>query len=283
MAPVQTRDAEAAVSMSKRILITFGGKAYDRQVEKQAKLFLCHPVASGGQTYEHRVYDDRWLIGTPFYQLNRWIFERQPQHGFGFCSWKPYIIQHALRSCARTGDVVMYLDADTYPIADISCIFDLAERDGIVLFEEQGCINRTWIKADCFEAMGVDALHWTAYHDAVIACGRFQLFRKDDWEIEQFLQEWLTYSLNPRCMFHEGSFLGGDDPSFIRNSCEQSVLSILAHRYGVPLHRSPDQCGWPVAHNGTYKPEDAYPQLFVQDGARGNVADLSGSRFRNIV
>jgi hypothetical protein len=258
--------------MSKRILITFGGRAYDRQVGRQVAY-----VTAGLRDIEHRVYDDAWLITTPLYQLNRWIFERQPQHGFGFCCWKPYIIQHALHNFAQQGDVVMYLDGDTYPIADISCLFEHTERAAVMLFEEQGCICKTWVKEDCFRAMVVPA------HDAMIACGRFQLFREGDWRNEQFLQEWLAYSLNPRCMFHEGSVLPEmDDPSFIRNSCEQSVLSLLAHKYAIPLHRNPDQSGWPVAHDGKYKPEDTYPQLFVQDGARGDVRDLSGSRYRNV-
>ena len=257
--------------MSKRILITFGGRAYDAQT----KVVFLKP----NRGCELKVYDDRWLIGTPFYQQNRWIFDRQPQHGFGFCSWKPYIIQHALRH-SGAGDVVMYLDADTVPIADISCLFETAEREGIVLFEEQGCVNKTWIKGDCFAVMDVGG----AAREAMHACGRFQLFRKGDWRNDQFLQEWLTYSLNRSCQFHEPSQMGysPDDPSFIRNSCEQSVLSLLAAKYQIPLHRTPDQNGWPVAHDGTYKPDDKYPQLFQQVGARGDVSDLSGSRFRNI-
>lgn len=263
--------------MSKRILITFGGAAYDQQIGMQRDRIS---IDTQLFRYEHRVYDDRWLIGTPFYQINRWIFDRQPQHGMGFCCWKPFIIQHALHNFAQEGDVVMYLDGDCYPIADISCLFEHAEREGVMLFEEQGCINRTWIKVDCFMAMGLANRReaWDAMH----ACGRFQLFKKGQWRNEQFLQEWLTYSLNPECMFHEGSVLPVDDPSFIRNSCEQSVLSLLAHKYGIPLHRNPDQSGWPVAHEGAYKPDDKYPQLFVQQGSRGNVGDLSGSRYRNV-
>ncbi len=256
-----------------KVLITFGGRAYDHHIGKQAE-------ALRGTGIDHRVYDDRWLKGTPFYQVNRWIFERYPQHGFGFCSWKPFIIQHALTNYALTGDAVMYLDADTYPIADISCLFELADRDQIVLFEEQGCVNKTWIKHQCFEAMAITA---PAAREAMIACGRFQLFKKGIWSIDLLLQEWLVYSLNPRCQFHERSSVGVlDDPSFIRNSCEQSVLSLLAWKYSIPLHRNPDQSGWPVAHDGTYKPDDTYPQLFIQDGRRGDVKDLSGSRYRNI-
>lgn len=257
----------------KSILITFGGAAYDHQTTKTYQ--FARP-SNGVDVF--KVYDDAWLVRTPFYEQNRWIFERQPQHGFGFCSWKPYIIQHALTYYADVGDVVMYLDADTYPLADLSCLFEMAFRDDIVLFEEQGCVNKTWIKGECFQAM--DAIGWS---DKMIACGRFQLFQKHAYCTQQFLMEWLAYSLNRRCQFHEPSLNPNlDDPTFIKNSCEQSVLSLLAAKYDIPLHRTPDQNGWPVAHNGNYKPDDTYPQLFVQVGARGNVGDLSGSRFRNV-
>jgi hypothetical protein len=258
------------------ILITFGGRAYDRQIGLQR--VSCEQLG-----IHHVVFDDRWLLGTSFYELNRWIFERQPQHGFGFCSWKPYIIEYAIRTFLALHDVVMYLDADTYPVGDIRPLFDMAEKSAqsILLFEEQGCVNKTWIKGECFLAMGTGPGAGEAMH----ACGRFQLFQQGPLIVEQFLAEWQAYSLNKRCQFHEGSaelFRDFDDTSFIRNSCEQSVLSLLAHKYDLPLHRTPDQNGWPVAHDGTYKPDDKYPQLFIQDGRRGDTSDLSGSRYRNV-
>ena len=259
------------------ILITFGGAAYDMHTDRLVR-FVQQSVPAVDQL---RVYDDRWLTTTPFYEHNYWIFQRQPAHGFGFCSWKPYIIKHALHNYATSrGDVVMYVDGDTVPIADFGCLFERASKVGVMLFEEQGCINKTWIKADCFDAMQCDGPIFT---EAMHACGRFQLFRKGDHEVNQFLEEWQTYSLNPKCQFHEGSVNRAlDHPSFIRNSCEQAVLSLLAVKYCIPLHRNPDQSGWPVAHGGTYKPEDTYPQLFQQYGTVGNKRDWNGSKFANI-
>jgi hypothetical protein len=263
------------------ILITFGGRAYDRHTSRLMEA-LAEGGVSGDAVDSHiLVYDDRWLMAQPFYKQNIGMFTRTPQHGFGFCCWKPFIIQHALSNYAALGDVVMYLDGDCYPINQIGTLFEMAETDDIVLFEEQGCINKTWIKADCFIAMGAEP----SAHEAQHACGRCQLFRYGSWRNDQFLQEWLTYSLNPRCMFHEGSgdlLKKFDDETFIRNSCEQSVLSLLAHKYGIPLHRNPDQSGWPIAWDGKYKPGDTYGQLFLQDGARGNTRDLIGSRWRNV-
>lgn len=263
--------------MSKRILITMGGVAYDEQVGRQRR--FCE--AAG---IEHKVYDDRWVLDSPFYALNRWIFDREPQHGLGFCSWKPFIIQHALHNfCSgSSGDVVMYLDGDTFPIADFSMLFDDAQRNGIWLAEEQGCICRQWTKADCFFAMG--CLNKREYLEAPQACGRFSLYRAGDYCVRQFLAEWQTYSLNPSCTFHEKSSVltALDDASLVKNSCEQSVLGNLAVKYGIPTHRTPDQNGWPVAWDGKYKPEDSYPQLFLQQWRSGNILDRTGSKFRNV-
>jgi hypothetical protein len=265
----------------KRILITFGGKAYDEQVRRQRQFCEIHEI-------EHRVFDDAWLMTTPFYSLNRWIFDREPQHGFGFCSWKPFIIEYALHCFCTTGDVVLYLDGDTYPVADLSFLYDYTAREGMMLFEEQGCLNRQWTKADCFFAMGCfdegSTIPNSNYLNASQACGRFSLYRAGDYRVQQFLHEWQTYSLNPACTFHEKSTVLRplDDQTLYKNSCEQSVLGNLAVKYRIPTHRTPDQNGFPVHDEGRYKPEDSYPQLFCQEWRSGNILDRTGSKYRNV-
>ena len=320
-----TRSPERENVAVKRILLTFGGKAYDDQVARTWKGSKAASQVHLGYD-EVRVFDDAWLMTTPFYSLNRWIFERQPQHGFGFCSWKPYIILAAMRNYCETGDVVMYLDGDTFPIADIGCLFDTAAREGVMLFEEQGCINREWTKGDCFAAMGCagDAGNSNIteaqteetlmrFRKAPQACGRFSLWRAGDYRNIQLLMEWQAYALNPMTTFHEKSFFlpQFDSSTLFRNSCEQSVLGNLAVKYGIPTHRTPDQNGWPQARVGKapvtvetqfsrpggtewhkpdcdcgkcepYKPEDSYPQLFLQQWRSGNILDRTGSRFRNV-
>lgn len=260
----------------RNIYITFSGKAFDGTT----KLIIERARDFGAD--EVRVYDDAWLMKQPFYRDNRWIFDRQPQMGFGWCSWKPYLIRREWqRKDLRLGDVVLYTDADTYPIADLRAIFDLARREQIVLFEEQGCIHRHWTRKACFDAMSV------AYQpDAVLACGRFQLFRIGGEYVPPFLKAWQTFSLDPRCQFHEVVTPDAprqlEDDEVIRHSAEQSVLSVLGLDCAIKLHRTPDQNGWPVAHGGTYKPADTYPQVFRQVGDRGRLDDLSGSSYRNV-
>ena len=251
----------------KNVYITFGGAAFDgttKLIVERARDFGADEV---------RVYDDRWLMQTDFYRANRWIFDRQPKMGFGWCSWKAWLIDVEMR---RPGaDVVLYTDADTYPIADLRGVFNAARRDGIILFEEQGCIHRQWTRADCWRAMGREPKP-----EEVLACGRFVALSRSWDYCSSFLALWDRYSLERRCQFHEAG--GAEDHEVIRHSAEQSVLGIIAVDWNIPRHRCPDQAGWPVAHNGTYKPDDDYPQLFIQDGRRGNTSDLSGSRYRNI-
>lgn len=273
----------------KRVVCTFGGAAYDETIGRT------YAKAQPYGATEFRCYDDRWLMGTPYYALNAWVFnaigENGVVEGFGWCNWKAYIIQQEMKRLS-TGDLVMYLDADTYPIAPLDPLF-AGVRDGFMLFEEQGCSNRRFTRADCWAAMGGEVKYndndyYEHFHEAVIpadqrhACGRFQVFEKGSWQVEQFLQEWLTYSINPMCQLRHSSNVLHDLPEFGRNSCEQSVLSNLAARYKIPLHRTPDQNGWPHAEFGGV-PGDSYLQIFHQEYCTGDRTDLSGSKYFNVV
>ena len=253
----------------RRIYITFSGAPYDVQTERtvrDAPKFGVHDVW---------VYDDVWLKEQPYYEINRWLFETAA-HGFGHCCWKPYIILEAWRNRSKCnmGDVILYADADTYPIANLSPVFEHARTTGAMLFESQGNLNTRFTRRDCFVAMACDeARYWNAPH----ACGRFAAFRVGDYLNEQLLMEWLTYSLNRMCQFWGPSLYMPDFPDFYRHSTEQSVLTLLAEKYGIRLHREACQFGWPVAPGK----EEWYPQLFIQDGARSPETH-EGSRFRNV-
>lgn len=253
----------------KKVYVTFGGRAYDPSIA------LTIQNQSIAKVDEVRVYDDAWLLASDFYRVNQWIFERKPQNHLGHCCWKPYILMDTMLRL-NPGDVALYVDGDTHPINDLTPLFEIAQREKVVLFEATGCDNMRFTKAECFRTI----LQKPPFHSQH-ACGRFQLFTAWDWFSIQLLMEWQAYMLNPLCQFDEGSTTMSDHEEFFRNSADQSVLSMLALKYKIPLHREACQYGWP-AHPGIGQPGDTYPQLFHQEWATGDRNDVSGSKWRNV-
>lgn len=257
----------------KNILITFSGSAYDfttgQTVERAPRM--------GAD--EVRVYDDKWLVQQEFWKLNGWLFDRKDKHGntgrgFGWFCWKPFVILHALER-ANDGDVVMYLDADTYPIADFRVLFDTcrARESGMMLFNAVGCWNTNWTKRDCLIVMAQDE---PRYRDCQHAVARFMAFRKGGWKVRQFLMEWLTYCLNPSAQTFDESTILPEYPELHEHRTEQSVFTLLAHKYGEKLFREACQFG-----ESSQADRDLYGQLFHQQGTI-YAKNLNGSAWRNI-
>ncbi len=266
----------------KRIHITFGGHNYDATTSA----LLDSKKALPGVVNDIWVYDDLWLSSHPFYQRNKWLWEHALKRGFGWYAWKPLIILDALDRCA-SGDIVLYTDADTVPIADYKILFDICKSESVMLFEVSGRSNREWCKRDCYIVMGQDE---PQYHDCQAGVARFMLFQKwaynlfyqDDhnWSVRQFLYEWLTYCVNPLATTFDPSVLGPELPGFIEHRTEQAILTLLAHKYGYRLYREADQSGEPHA-----KDKDLYPTLFRQMPPTeylNETAPVLGSRFRNV-
>lgn len=262
----------------RKLYVTFGGVSYDRTTAMQLRA-----AQERGDVDRHIVYDDRWLLESGFIHEHSWLWNTtyQPHgisvagHGFGHCSWKPYVILDAMCKAAD-GDLILYTDADTYPVADMTPLFDICDREGMVLFEEQGCLNRNWIKRDCYIAMGCDE---PKYWDAKHGCGRFQLF-KNGLASRAFVKLWADYSVMRECQLHDTG-TAPNLPEFKRHSTEQAILTLLGLKHGIPFHRTPDQNGWPHSPNCGVA-GDEYAQIFKQEWCDGDKTNMSGSQFRNV-
>ncbi len=263
----------------KRLYITFSGAAYDDTTSRIVQ-FAPHYGAD-----EVLVYDDAWLMDQEFYQLNKWLWtypdtqdpKRRPR-GFGWFCWKPFIILHALEHYCEPGDIVLYTDADTFPIHDFSMLYTECDRiGGTMLFNAYGCDHANWCKEDCHIVMG----NWDiCYGHKDHGVARFMLFQKGSWKAQQFLMEWLTYAINPLATTFEPSELSSVppcDPDLHEHRTEQAIMTNLAYKYGHKLYRE-------ACQNAATQPEDQdlYPQLFTQVGCTGSVKSLQGSRFRNV-
>jgi hypothetical protein len=119
----------------------------------------------------------------------------------------------------------------------------------------------------------------TIDYGAPAGVARFALFQKGPWKVTQFLMEWLTYCVNPTTTTFDRSVLGAEVPGFIEHRTEQAIMSNLAHKYHIELHREACQSG-----NGSSRDRHLYQQLFVQhdDDVEHVTAPVQGSAFANI-
>lgn len=285
-----------------RLLITMGGARYDATTKQLVEL---GPKMGADEVL---VYDDEWVRAHEFYKVNRWLWEHPGQaghgrRGFGWYAWKPLLMLDALDHHTEPGDTVLYVDADCRPVADFSCIYDVASRDGAMFFASQGHKQRTWCTRDCYQTMGlVSGSHKVSsaeryagrpgeygnvvdrYYDSQAGCARFFAIKSGLWKPRQLLMEWLTYAVNPMATTFDASELDLVDrlthmpehEEFAEHRTEQAIMTNLCHRNGYKLWREADDSGegWP-------EDRDVYGQLFEQVRV-GSGDAAGGSRYRNV-
>jgi len=250
--------------------ITFSGAGYHTQTS--------HVVERAPKMGADRVliYDDLWLVThrPEFCKKNKWFFDHVPQRGFGWYIWKPFVILDALNR-AEDGDIILYLDGDTYPIQDFSILYEECKKQGIVLFEAVGQSNSHWTKRDCFITMGMDE---DRFRFAPHVTGRFALFQKGAENVKPFLDDWLKYVCTHSANTIDPSVLAPEYPEFTEHRSDQSVLSNLSYKYGCRLYREADAFG-----NSIDRDKELYPQIFEQLGGQSSShKDCQGSAFRNV-
>ena len=265
----------------RRIYCTFSGRQYDETTQR-----IVEDAPKFGVD-EVRIYDDRWLLGTEFYKVNRWIFDlrsRNEHRGFGWYSFKPYVILQEMERALIDGAVidgdppgtdtiVLWTDADTYPIADLTPLYEQCRKDGgIMLFAAEGCVQGAWTKRSCMKAMACDT---DGYRRSQHAVGRFMLFEAGNYRAKQFLMEWQTYLLNPACIGLEPS--PDEYPEYVEHRSDQSILGNLAHKYGLKLYREADGFG-----DGSQRDREIFGTVFKQIGQYDKPKSMEGSRYRNV-
>lgn len=263
----------------RNVLVVFGGRAYDDRIARTVE----DAPKFGADSIQ--IYDDRFLIERGGFRIqNEWLWQTKRPFGYGWCSWKAYIILDAMAR-SSPGDVILYSDADTVPIADLEPVWDTARNKGVMIFDNQGWLNNRVVRGDCLVAMGQDS---DKYRYGKHVDAKTNAWKVGDFLAYQMLVEWWAYSINPLCQQWEDygpSKYSTDGPEFHQHRTEQAVLSLLANKYGVAIYRQACQWGWPVDHeyckaHGVIA--DLYPQLFDQRYCEGDRTDLSGSRYRNV-
>ena len=182
-----------------------------------------------------RVEEPASLKNTVFQKDNARILSER--RGSGFWLWKPYLILKQLKELPA-GECLFYSDAgrtDYYSFTSLPHhLIDLmtAAGKGYLLgcpFPHLGSI-RHWTKRDCLEVMG-------ATEDVVLNGPLLMTWSlwTNTPEAIAFLEEWLAYACDPRCLTDWPNELGKPNlTGFKEHRFDQSIMSILAIQKNSP-------------------------------------------------
>ena len=183
-------------------------------------------------------FTDKWLKQQhPFYEKNINILTQK--RGAGFWLWKPYIIFEALKDLAED-DVLIYIDSGTAIIDSLKTLIRITQEKGIVLFYNDGHKNNSYTKRDCFFLMDCDQ---PEFHNGWQVVGGY-IFIKNTLFNRNLIKEWLEYASDERIITDNPNRCGFENFSnFKDHRHDQSILSLLAHKYQFELFRDPSQWG----------------------------------------
>lgn len=160
------------------------------------------------------------------------------QRGGGYWLWKPYFLNKQLRA-SRSGDMVFYSDAGANFISAVDPIRDILTGLDLMVFELTNTIECEWTKRDAFVLMNCDA---DKYAETPQRLASFIALRKTSFT-EDFVCEYLRYSCSWEIISDAKSALAPDYRGFREHRHDQSILSLLSKKAGLPSFRDPSQYG----------------------------------------
>jgi len=169
-------------------------------------------------------------IDPDFYNTHKSFIANNPK-GYGYYIWKPYFILKTLLTLSN-GDVLVYGDSgNDMPGTRDEClgIFNkvIDVNKGIKIIACKQGWNIRWIKSDLYWKMG-----WKTFLFAF----RFMpeaariVFKKND-ETIAFVKEWLYYATEDYHNIDDSPSRFPNLPFFLAHRYDQSIFSILFHRY----------------------------------------------------
>jgi hypothetical protein len=183
--------------------------------------------------------------------------------GYGYWIWKPYIIEAALEQ-SSPGARIVYTDIAVELVGSPERLFEVTRNHDICAFRiGSGMPQRISTKRDAFVLMGAD---YSEFWDDEMVNGGFLLLRNSSIA-RRFLEEWRVAMRDRRLVMDYPSALGLPElPDFRAHRHDQSILSILAHKYATPIFPDPSQ--WGRDRNGHAQMRPGSPRFVPADFGR---------------
>ena len=158
----------------------------------------------------------------------------------GYAVWKPYIILKKLLEIDEN-DILCYNDSKYIWLKDVREY----EKDILISRNIGGYLNKPnsgnniekqWTKFDAYALMNVKLGHIKDnFSNTSQIWSGFLLLRRCFNSI-RFVGEWLTYNQDDRIVTDSKSIFGPEDNIFTENRHDQTVLSLLFKKWGIPMN-----------------------------------------------
>jgi len=157
------------------------------------------------------------------------------KRGGGFWLWKPYIINETLKKI-QDNDLLFYLDSKYYFTEPFHALYANNLKQDILVWKnkpnESTNLMKNWCKMDVIVNYGMIN---QVFKQNANDCWAGAIFIKKTPFIITFIKEWLDM-----CCIYENI---SDSPSIIPNDKQfndhrhdQSLLSIMLHKYNIRMH-----------------------------------------------
>lgn len=187
------------------------------------------------------------------------------KRGAGYWLWKPYVINDAMDKI-REGDYLVYADSGSFYIKNIRYIINFIEKEKTDIFLGQLEHKESkYSKRDAFYYIGVDGLGFEKSNQYEAS---FILIRKST-KTSDFVKKWLMYSCDRRIISDDENTCGLPNyKGFIENRYDQTVLSLVAKKYGYKGYRPVDTSPVYLQSNYSSNNLDDYPQIIIRTRLR---------------
>lgn len=213
-------------------LVTF---ATDNYINSQKN--LSKSALDNGVDYVHEYTPNN--IDDDFIKKNNIILNDFKNRGAGFWCWKPWVIIDVMKKI-NNNDVVIYSDIGATIISNITPLIDIVKDVDILLFKVHNCLIKSYTKRDALFYMDCDN---EDFYNKELTNGAFQVYKKNEKSLV-FLEKYLYVCTNVDIISDNHNICGLPNiEGFLDHRHDQSVLSLLSIKNGIPLYRDPSNWG----------------------------------------